>query len=78
MLICLFVRCEKGGVENIMDLPRDWEFELISDVQDLGDYLEVLRSWAIFLFFYLCFLYFYFIFLTPALLRGPLDLPAHS
>ena len=38
----------------------------------------LLRSWAIFLFLYLLFLYFYFIFLMPALLRGPLDLPAHS
>ena len=39
---------------------------------------DLLRSWVIFLFFYLLFLYFYFILLMPALLRGPLDLPAHS
>ena len=38
----------------------------------------VLHSWVIFLFFYLLFLYFYFTLLTPALLRGPSDLPAHS
>ena len=40
MLIGFFVRREKGGVEDIMDSLRDREFELISDVQYLGDYLE--------------------------------------
>ena len=40
MLIGFFVRREKGGVEDIMDFPRDREFELISDVRYLGDYLE--------------------------------------
>ena len=36
MLICLFVRHEKGGMENIIDLPHDWGFELISDVSWSG------------------------------------------
>ena len=40
MLIGFFVRREKGGVEDIVNFPRDWEFELISDVRYLGDYLE--------------------------------------
>ena len=40
VLIGFFVRREKGGVEDIMDFPCDREFELISDVQYLGDYLE--------------------------------------
>ena len=40
MLIGFFVRCEKGGVEDIVDSPHDQEFELISDVQYLGDYLK--------------------------------------
>ena len=40
MLIGFFVRCEKGGVEDIVDSPRDREFELISDVRYLGDYLK--------------------------------------
>ena len=40
MLIGFFVRCEKGGVEDIVDSPRDREFELISNVRYLGDYLE--------------------------------------
>ena len=40
MLISFFVRHEKGGVEDIVDSPRDREFELISDVRYLSDYLE--------------------------------------
>ena len=40
MLIGFFVRHEKGGMEDIVDSPRDWEFELISDMRYLGDYLE--------------------------------------
>ena len=40
MLIGFFVRHEKGGMEDIMNSPHDWELELISNVQYLGNYLE--------------------------------------
>ena len=62
--------------------PHQPEEELLIDLSPDTDHEmtppDVLHSWVIFLFLYLLFLYFYFILLMPALLRGPLDLPAHS
>ena len=69
---------QKAYILVISSVPACLACWLHSWYHLLNSRVPLLHFWVIFLFLYLLFLYFYFILLTPALLWGPLDLPAHS